>query len=83
MKTTTSLVMAAAGIGLLGMWGASAGPADGVSIEKAIMTKWAPPLDARRHIARERRGECLASNAVDVDACLLAQREPHPNTRLR
>jgi hypothetical protein len=38
MKATISLVVAAAGIGLLGMWGASAGPADGVSIEKAIMT---------------------------------------------
>ena len=38
MKTIISLVIAAAGIGLLGMWGASAGPADGVSIEKAIVT---------------------------------------------
>jgi len=38
MKTIISLATAAVGIGLLGMWGASAGPANGVAIEKAIIT---------------------------------------------
>jgi hypothetical protein len=38
MKTIISMATAAVGIGLLGMWGASAGPANGVAIEKAIIT---------------------------------------------
>jgi len=38
MKTIISLATAAVGIGLFGVCGASAGPADGVAIEKAIIT---------------------------------------------
>ena len=38
MKTIISVATAAVGIGLLGMWSASAGPVNGVAIEKAIAT---------------------------------------------
>src|SRR5262245_28003886 len=36
-----------------------------------------------RSTARERRGECLASNAVYVDACVSGTTRTHTNTRLR
>jgi hypothetical protein len=38
MKTITLMATATVGIGVLGMWGASAGPANGVAIEKAVIT---------------------------------------------
>ena len=62
MKTIISMATAAVGIGLLGMWGASAGPANGVAIEKAIITlqdtQQVRARRARRYVRPARPWDC-------------------------